>query len=513
VTDDPGTVLVVDGGHPGTAAVVRWLRGAGYRLTVAAGASGAVHAAAGARYDAILLDPTLPEPDGIGLRERLKALPGQRATPIIHLGATPACAGGRPREPYPAADVYLAQPLDRREVLATVRAVRQQVRTNGMLERLAARLGELAQVSVVLGAATTLDDLLSSAAAWTARIFGCPAVVCAEDFDGRRLAVGTDGPQIAPRLQHWSRLPDEPSLGSRYQDEPPALWPMVHWPPGDTVRVVVVRPRRDRPPVSLAMPTSHADEGSPVLTQLGYAVATGIEAVRAYDEERALSLTLQHSLLPNRLPEVPGVDLAVRYLAASTQAEIGGDFYELSELGGRLFVAVGDVAGHSLHAATVMAELRHALRAYLAERHPVGQVLERLNQLMLLLLPDEVATVCLASLDPVGGDLRVANAGHPPPMISLDGEVRLVTGRSPLLGLRTGHDRETVVSLPVGATLLLYTDGLVERRGEDLAAGLGRLSRAAATVEKDLELFCDRILAEATPAATDDIALVALRRR
>jgi serine phosphatase RsbU (regulator of sigma subunit) len=277
--------------------------------------------------------------------------------------------------------------------------------------------------------------------------------------------------------------------------------------------VVVVRPRRDRPHVSLAIPTSLADEGSPVLTHLGYAVASGIEAVRAYDEERVTSLTLQRSMLPSRLPEVASVDLAVRYVAASTQAEIGGDFYELSQVDGRLVVAVGDVAGHSLHAATVMAELRHALRAYLVEGHSLGGVIHRLNELVLRLLPDESATVCLVGLDPVSGGLLMANAGHPAPAICLDGEVRFLTGRSPLLGLRAPHDVVIRDRLLAGATLVLYTDGLIERRGENLQSGLTRLARAAATVEKDLDAFCDRLLAEVNPEAADDIAVVALRRR
>ncbi|MEN3307116.1 MAG: hypothetical protein V7603_3318 [Micromonosporaceae bacterium] len=507
--DRLGAVLLVDTGGAGERAFGGWLGEAGYELIVAHGGEQALRLAAADQFDLIVLDGELPDLHGVSVREQIKALPRHRATPVLHLGSAPP----RTANPYPVPDVYLSPAVDRNEVLATVRAMLNQARTHSVLERLAGRLGELAQVSVELGAATTMADLLSSAAAWTARIFRCPAVVCAEDLNGRRVAVSTDGPQAAPRLLAWSRAPDEPAIGSRYRDEDASLWPMVAWPPGDTVRVVVLRPRRDRPPVSLAIPTSLADEGSPVLTQLGYAVASGIETVRAYDEERTLSLTLQRSLLPTRLPEVPGIDLAVRYVAASTQAEIGGDFYELSQMDDRLVLAVGDVAGHSLHAATVMAELRHALRAYLAEGHPLRGVIDLLNRLMLRLLPDEIATLCLVSLDPVSGLLRLANAGHPPPAICFEGEVRFLPDRSALLGLRTRHDVEVTAQLPLGATLVLYTDGLIERRGENLQAGLARLARAAGTVEKDLEAFCDRLLSEVNPVPADDIAVVALRRR
>jgi CheY-like chemotaxis protein len=508
-----GAVLLVDAGGAAHRRLGGWLREAGYDVVVAHDGGEAVRLATAGQFELVVLDGELPDVDGVTVREQIKALSRHRTTPVVHLGLTGSRAPERPTQPYPVPDVYLPLTVERDEALATVRALLHQAGTHGALERLAARLGELAQVSVALGAATTMQDLLSSAAAWTARIFRCPAVVCAEDLDGRRVAVSTDGPRSSPRVLPWSRTPGGRSLGSGYVDEHPGLWPMVEWPPDDTVRVVVVRPRRDRPPVALAMPTSLADEGSPVLTQLGYVVAAGIEAVRAYDEERTLSLTLQRSLLPSRLPELPGIELAVRYVAASAQAEIGGDFYELSQVDERLLVAVGDVAGHSMHAATVMAELRHALRAYLVEGHPLAGTLALLNQLMLRLLPDEIATVCLASLDPVTGELRVANAGHPPPAICVDGDVRFLTGRSALLGIRAAHGVEVVDELPAGATLLLYTDGLIERRGENLQAGLVRLARAAQTVEKDLEAFCDRLLAEVNPASADDIAVVVLRRR
>jgi hypothetical protein len=512
VEEPLGTVLLVDTGGAGERVFGGWLRDAGYEVVVTHSGAEALRLAAVAQFALIVMDGELPDVDGVSVREQIKALPRHRTTPIIRLGTGLQRAAG-PAPPHPVPDIHLPAEVDRDEALATVRALRYQAGTHGALERLATRLGDLAQVSVELGAATTMTDLLSSAVDWTARIFDCPAVVCAEDLDGRRVAVSTDAPPTAPRLLPWSRSPEEPGIGSRYRDEDPALWPMVSWPPGDTVRVVVVRPRRDRPSVSVAMPTSLADEGSPVLTQLGYAVAAGIEAVRAYDEERSLSLTLQRSLLPSRLPEVTGIDIAVRYVAASSQAEIGGDFYELSQLDDRLVLAVGDVAGHSLHAATVMAELRHALRAYLAEGHSLGRVIELLNRLLLRLLPDEIATLCLVSLDPTTGEMRVANAGHPPPAICVDGDVRFITDRSALLGIRTGHDVEVAAQLPPGATLVLYTDGLIERRGENLQTGLARLARAAGTVEKDLEAFCDRLLGEVNPLAADDIAVVVLRRR
>jgi serine phosphatase RsbU (regulator of sigma subunit) len=157
-------------------------------------------------------------------------------------------------------------------------------------------------------------------------------------------------------------------------------------------------------------------------SQIGQTLVSALEGLRAYTQEHRLALTLQRSLLPARLPTLSEYDVAVRYVPASDYAEIGGDFYELCQLPGRLVVAVGDVAGHSLHAATIMAELRHATRAYLAEGHAPAGVLDRLNQLLLSLIPDEMATLCLLDIEPSTGAVRLANAGHPPPLLVTAGD-------------------------------------------------------------------------------------------
>jgi len=177
-------------------------------------------------------------------------------------------------------------------------------------------------------------------------------------------------------------------------------------------------------------------------------------------------------------------------------------------------VAVGDVGGHSLHAATVMAELRHATRAYIAEGHGPAAVLDRLNELMARLIPGEIATMCLLSIDITTGHARLANAGHPPPVISGAGGVRLLTDRSPLLGIVVRPAFEVTFDLEEADTIVLYTDGLIEIRNELFDRSIVRLTTAAATVERDLEAFANRLLAEVGPSEpADDIAMVVLRRR
>jgi serine phosphatase RsbU (regulator of sigma subunit) len=231
---------------------------------------------------------------------------------------------------------------------------------------------------------------------------------------------------------------------------------------------------------------------------------------------------------------------AVRYVPASDRAEIGGDFYEVVRFGDQLMVAVGDVGGHSLHAATVIAELRHAMRAYLADGHPPAAVLDRLNHLMLELLPGEIATLCLLAIDTPTGAVRLANAGHPPPLMhtpaalssggaSADRHptkagadarsarsravVRRIDEHSALLGLRAEAAVRATFELAVGDSLVLYTDGLVENRAEVFDLGLDRLSAAVAKLDGDLEQFATHLLEEIRPTTVDDdIAMVVVRR-
>jgi serine phosphatase RsbU (regulator of sigma subunit) len=289
---------------------------------------------------------------------------------------------------------------------------------------------------------------------------------------------------------------------------------VVEWPGGESVAVAAARLRIDRPPVYVAVPGSSQTPGFPVLRQLSQALAAAVEAQRSYDEEHRIAVTLQRSLLQSRLPDVPGLQLAVRYEPAGAQTEVGGDFYELTMLDGHLLVAIGDVAGHSLHAATVMAEVRHAVRAYAVEGHPPGTVLTLVNQFMRTVLPLDSATLCLLTIDPRTGAVRMASAGHLPPVLRTDEGVRLIEPHGPLLGINAPRPGNFEFTLPPGGTLVLYTDGLIERRDADIDVGLDALTRASAVIEDDLDAFCQRLLDElgGVPYQADDIAVVALRR-
>ena len=176
--------------------------------------------------------------------------------------------------------------------------------------------------------------------------------------------------------------------------------------------------------------------------------------------------------------------LAARYLPATSDLEIGGDWYDVVQLpNGSMGLAIGDVAGHGLRAASTMGQLRMALRAYALEEDSPSQVLGRVRRLVRVLVPDIVTLIYLV-FDPESGALRFANAGHPPPLlVEGNGQTSyLEGGLGPPLGA-TAHPRpdiDATAHLDADSTLLLFTDGLVERRGSSILDGLTRLKALAA---------------------------------
>lgn len=241
--------------------------------------------------------------------------------------------------------------------------------------------------------------------------------------------------------------------------------------------------------------------------------ALAIENARLYTRQRGIAETLQRSLLRKDLPEMAGVTVAARYIPARTETEVGGDWYDVFALSdGRIGMVMGDVAGRGVEAASVMGQLQHALRAYALEGHAPAVVLERLNNLLAM---REMATLLYLVVDPASWTVRVANAGHLPPLvISPDGQASLLEGGSPPLGssLLTVY-REEGTAIRPGSKIILYTDGLVEVRGESLDKGLARLVEVASAFRSDnLEGLLDRILNRllGTEGSTDDVALLAL---
>ncbi len=243
--------------------------------------------------------------------------------------------------------------------------------------------------------------------------------------------------------------------------------------------------------------------------------ALAIEQARHY-EQRRLAEALQRQLLPRARPEGLEADIASQYLPASGTS-VGGDWHDVFVLAERrLGMVIGDVAGHGITAAAAMAQLRTALRAYALEGHPPAVVVDRVNRLMGSLGPHMMTTLVFVVVDPAAGSMEFVNAGHPPPLlIPASGPPRFLTRPlGPVLGMGIeAAARSGTQPVSTGDIVLLYTDGLVERRTETLDVGLERL-RSLADGIHDVDELSDAILDHLVPRAHgDDIAFIAARLR
>jgi anti-sigma regulatory factor (Ser/Thr protein kinase)/putative methionine-R-sulfoxide reductase with GAF domain len=252
-----------------------------------------------------------------------------------------------------------------------------------------------------------------------------------------------------------------------------------------------------------------------LLRIVGDRIALSIERSRLEVQDR-IAQTLQRSLLPSTLPSLPGLKLAARYLPASQESALGGDWYDVIELGHRqLGIAIGDVAGHGMAAATFMGELRSATRAYARDLNPPAELLTKLAR-----FADQegsrMATMIYGTLNLDTWVIEFARAGHPYPLLRRpDGSAAFLTDtEGPPLGAGTvGDYGRQRLELEPGETVLFYTDGLIERRGERLTEGENALLKAASTAPEQPELMCRAVIAELTEAGetTDDIAILAVQ--
>ncbi|MCY0930693.1 SpoIIE family protein phosphatase [Streptomyces sp. H27-H1] len=339
-------------------------------------------------------------------------------------------------------------------------------------------------------------------------------------------------------------LAADPGQGGEWAFGPGLAADPAHWPPGNPVidgtiaadgltgqitvplrargalLGVVAFSRRDRPEAFTADDLILAEE-------LTAKAAVAVDNARRYARERTTALTLQRSLLPQRLPSQEAIEVASRYLPAGAGAEVGGDWFDVIPLSGaRVALVVGDVVGHGLHASASMGRLRTAVRTLADVDLPPDELLTHLDDLVIHLSGDlqpagdfeatgEFGATCLyAVYDPVARRFTLASAGHPLPLvISPDGAMTPVLAQpGPPLGLGGLPFEATELELPEGSLLALYTDGLVEGRERDIDQGIAELQRVLDHSAPSLEALCDTVLDAMLPERrTDDAALLLAR--
>ena len=443
----------------------------------------ALAAVAARRPDLILSDAMMPELDGFGLLAELRADPSTSQVPVIMLSAR-AGEEAAVEGLSAGADDYLLKPFSSRELIARVRAnldlaeLRQAAAR--ATERHARLLRDLADAAVLVNRAATVDEVLEVVAERARALVGAERALA--HVDGHGEPDGADGGPYTRRVPLTS-------AGGRQFGE------LLLGGEASTGGV----------------------EAEAVLTQLALVASTRLENALLYEREHRVAETLQRSLLPESLPELGDAELAARYLPGSSEATVGGDWYDAIALGGTtVALVIGDVVGRGVKAASAMGQLRNAVRAYLLEGYGPAQTLARVNRL-LDTLGGGFATLACLFVDIATGELRYANAGHPPPLVALpDGTTRwLEDGLSPPIGAARDiayHDAED--RLPPDSALVLYTDGLVERRSEPIDAGLGRLAEAASDSPGHAGTLAGRLVAAMPDTARpDDVAVLVLARR
>jgi serine phosphatase RsbU (regulator of sigma subunit)/anti-sigma regulatory factor (Ser/Thr protein kinase) len=240
---------------------------------------------------------------------------------------------------------------------------------------------------------------------------------------------------------------------------------------------------------------------------------------RELEREHRIAETLQHALLPDRLPTLVGMGLAARYVPAEEGSAAGGDWYDVLELpGGNVALVIGDVAGHGSEAASVMGQVRMAVRAFSLEGHPPGVIVGLVHDLIRSLYEgQQMVTMLFVAVDLSTWEATIVNAGHPPPLVLDPAGATFLEGP---VGLPIGLDwtvqyEGTVARLRPGSVLILFTDGLVDRRDVSLEHGLDRLRGVAGELaerDRDLEELCGSLVLSLVPEdASDDVAILAAR--
>lgn len=325
------------------------------------------------------------------------------------------------------------------------------------------------------------------------------------DEHGVGLVVRTGEPEWLPQVSD--------DLLVSLRSSPEALADLRTIRPDSALTVPLASRGRRLGAVTLADPPPDEVDRA-LIADLVARAAVALDNALLYRAERRTGLTLQRSLLPGDVPQLPSIEVAVRYRPGATGAFVGGDWYQGVVVGEDLVLCMGDVMGHGMRSAARMGQLRAIVATLALEGHGPGALLTRLAQSSDVLLDLELATLLVASYSPSRRTLTVASAGHPPPLLAALGvePAYLHVTPGPPIGSLAGQYEELVVDVPPAATLVLYTDGLVESRDQSLDVGLEALRQALDELKLPPEAVADHLLEALgrSEGAADDVALLVM---
>lgn len=504
-------ILVCDDTPAKRYVISSWLRRDGYRVVETDTAGDARRIFAEQQIDLAVLDVHLPDGSGLDLTRDLRADPDRAATPVVHVSAVATETLDKVAGLDSGADAYMVDPIEPQELLSTIRALLRSSGARRDAEELAGRMSRLNRAAVRLNLASTIARLADAVARAAAEVLDEPAVaVLLDGAVARRSAAapgGTvDASEALPAEEAEELLAGLHAPASvRATDQ---SWPGILPTAGPgRWRVGSVTVAGERVGLVAVPATANVSSDDFLLERLSQLTAVAFDNVRTLEREHQTAVLLQRSLLPATLPEPAGIRFAARYRASQRHAEVGGDFFDAFEVEGHCFVAIGDVQGHSLEAAVVMAELRYSMRAYAYDGYGPAGIMDRIDSVLVRNEPGLIATACIGMIAPDRRSMRIVSAGHPPMILARDGEASLTHLKGVLLGLGSSHT-EHVLELRAGDRFVLFTDGLVERRSDPIDDSLRRVADALAVLPgRGAEEIADDVLAR-FGTSDDDVALL-----
>lgn len=512
-------LLVVDDVEANRYILALWLRRAGYDVVEATDGAEAIVCIAQQPFDLVLLDVNLPDMSGYDVCEMIKANRETALTPVLHVSASATAASNRAEGLRRGAEGYLVEPVEREELLATVEALLRASISQKISNRLARKLRVLNDAAIEVSEAASVEKLIEAVSYQGSILFEETVVACiATDTEGFLAVCAFGGSPVLAKVPTRSVPALCEALSS---DNGPSMNAIAAFLPAGVFledQAFTVADLSKHPEyfgtLAVGAAAFQYEETDVVLAQYARGVSSAMRSMHLHDIERGVAIVLQKALLPDTLPTLTGYDLSVRYEASALHAEVGGDFYEIFSLDDdNVAIAIGDVMGHSLEAATIMAQLRTAFRSYGLEGHSPAHILERLNRLLLRFYPKTTATVICGFLNLSTGRCELANAGHLPPLVAGSARARFIDSRGSLLGIAGLDAPAEMFVIEPGETLILYTDGLIERRGENIDVGLERIAALAKESAGSANDLCEALLSLVDIGSLDDdVALMAIRR-